>query len=306
MNKEIEAVKKIQAGYKPSLSFSKPIDGAKLRVLSLGAGVQSSVLALMAARGEIGPRIHCAIFADTQWEPKEVYTHLDWLEGIVSNPLRVDFPFPIYRVTAGNIYENSLNFTNVHGNKNLPLPVFNKDIKGRHGMGGRHCTSIYKIDPIKREIRRLLGVGRGQKVTKGIKVEQWLGISTDEKQRLKKAKEGWLHNRWPLIENSMSRQDCFSWWDKNYPDRNLAKSACVGCPYRTNDQWRDIKNNDPNSFAQAVHLDETIRKNALTPDLELFLHSSRKPLEEVDFSNAADKGQVEFGFLEECEGMCGV
>lgn len=36
-------------------------DGLRLRVLSLGAGVQSTTLALMAARGEIGPMPDCAI-----------------------------------------------------------------------------------------------------------------------------------------------------------------------------------------------------------------------------------------------------
>ena len=52
---------------KVALSFSKPMPDAKLRVISLGAGVQSSVMALMAAKGEIGPMPDCAIFADTQW-----------------------------------------------------------------------------------------------------------------------------------------------------------------------------------------------------------------------------------------------
>lgn len=40
----------------------------RLRVLSLGAGVQSTTLALLAAHGEIGPMPDCAIFADTRWE----------------------------------------------------------------------------------------------------------------------------------------------------------------------------------------------------------------------------------------------
>ena len=41
------------------------------RVLSLGAGVQSTVLALMAERGEFGlPKPDIAIFADTQWNRK--------------------------------------------------------------------------------------------------------------------------------------------------------------------------------------------------------------------------------------------
>ena len=283
---------------KVALSFSKPMPDAKLRVISLGAGVQSSVLALMAAKGEVGPMPDCAIFADTQWEPKEVYTHLDWLE--------TQLPFPVIRITEGNIYEDSLNFTNTRKNKNLPLPVFTSDADGKFGMAGRHCTGVYKIDPIKKEIRRRLGVERGKRVPKGIDVEQWLGISTDEMQRLKVANEGWLNNRWPLIEQSMARRDCLAWWDKHYPGRVLAKSACVGCPYRSNAEWRNIKTHNPDEFNQAVILDEKIRNNPLMPDHNAFLHSSRKPLKDVDFSTAADKGQTEFGFLEECDGMCGI
>lgn len=45
----------------------------RLRALSLGAGVQSTTMALMAAHGEIQPMPDCAIFADTGWEPKAVY-----------------------------------------------------------------------------------------------------------------------------------------------------------------------------------------------------------------------------------------
>ena len=53
---------------------------ANSRVISLGAGVQSSVMALMAAKGELTPMPEAAILTDTQWEPKDVYEHLDWLE----------------------------------------------------------------------------------------------------------------------------------------------------------------------------------------------------------------------------------
>lgn len=66
-----------------------------LRVLSLGAGVQSTTMALMAAHGEIGPMPDCAIFSDTGWEPKAVYDHLEWLEQ--------QLPFPVHRVERGNI-----------------------------------------------------------------------------------------------------------------------------------------------------------------------------------------------------------
>jgi hypothetical protein len=55
-------------------------DQARPRVLSLGAGVQSSVLLLMSCRGVL-PRLDHAVFADTGWEPAGVYAHLDWLRG---------------------------------------------------------------------------------------------------------------------------------------------------------------------------------------------------------------------------------
>ena len=51
-----------------------------LRVLSLGAGVQSSTLALMIEKGEI-PMVEAAIFADTGGEPAVVYKWLDWLSA---------------------------------------------------------------------------------------------------------------------------------------------------------------------------------------------------------------------------------
>jgi 3'-phosphoadenosine 5'-phosphosulfate sulfotransferase (PAPS reductase)/FAD synthetase len=70
-----------------------------LNILSLGAGVQSSTMALMAAHGEL-PMPDCAIFADTQWEPKAIYKHLDWLEK--------QLPFPVHRVTAGSLRDGAI------------------------------------------------------------------------------------------------------------------------------------------------------------------------------------------------------
>ena len=66
-----------------------------ITVLSLGAGVQSTVLALLAAQGhEQVPLPDAAIFADTGWEPQGVYDHLDWLE--------TQLPYPVHRVSKGH------------------------------------------------------------------------------------------------------------------------------------------------------------------------------------------------------------
>lgn len=72
----------------------------RLRVISLGAGVQSTTMALMAAHGEIGPMPACAIFADTGAEPKSVYDHLAWL--MLANVL----PYPVHVVSGGNLADD--------------------------------------------------------------------------------------------------------------------------------------------------------------------------------------------------------
>ncbi len=70
-----------------------------LVVISLGAGVQSSTMALMAANGEL-PKPDCAIFADTGYEPKAVYRYLEFLKKVL--------PYPIYNVSKGNIRDDML------------------------------------------------------------------------------------------------------------------------------------------------------------------------------------------------------
>tara|TARA_Y100001973_G_scaffold105980_1_gene181330 strand:- start:4855 stop:5721 length:867 start_codon:yes stop_codon:yes gene_type:complete len=280
---------------KAALSFSKPLPDAKLRVISLGAGVQSSVMALMAAKGEVGPMPDCAIFADTQWEPKEVYTHLDWLEK--------QLPFPVHRVTAGNIRADHVSLAKGERKRVGFMPLYG----GGMGIGRRHCTKEYKIEPVLKNIRELLGLKYRQRAPKTPVVESWLGISTDEMQRLKLAHEKYISHRWPLIEESMARSDCLKWFTNNYPNRVLAKSACVGCPFHTDAEWRRIRDEMPDAWADAIEFDKVIRNAGIGSARKAqYLHRSSVPLDEVDLSTAADKGQQEFGFLEECEGMCGI
>ena len=119
-----------------------------IRALSLGAGVQSTTLALMAAYGEI-PAPDCAIFADTGWEPKAVYDHLDRLEARL--------PFPVYRVSAGNIRDSILARRNTTGGRFASVPWFTLSPSGKKGMGRRQCTSEFKLKPIRQKLRDLAG-----------------------------------------------------------------------------------------------------------------------------------------------------
>lgn len=72
-----------------------------VRFLSLGAGVQSSTIYLMACEGQ--EQIDAAIFADTGWEPWWVYQHLDGLEKVGKAA-----GIPIYRVQYRNLRTDAL------------------------------------------------------------------------------------------------------------------------------------------------------------------------------------------------------
>ena len=144
-----------------------------MNIISLGAGVQSSTMALMGATGELDYKIDSAIFADTQWEPEPVYKHLDWLE--------TQLPFPVYRVSFGNIREIALATTDSKIQKNWSptMPIFIDSDSEKGGMGIRQCTKNFKIEPIEKKIRNLLGLKKGQRMAVGTQVETWIGISKD-------------------------------------------------------------------------------------------------------------------------------
>ena len=266
-----------------------------LNIISLGGGVQSTTMALMAARGELAPMPDCAIFADTQAEPKGVYEHLDWLE--------TELPFPVHRVTVGSLREQILLAMEGKSRMDARPPFF----VASGGMLHRQCTQDFKIIPIVRKVRELIGLKKGRKGPKEPVVEQWIGISMDEAVRMKPSRLSFIRHRWPLVERDMARSACLRWFNDRYPGRRLVKSACTFCPYTDDERWRDMKLNDPELFGDAVMVDGAIRPGipqARKPT-EWFLHRSMKPLAEVDLSNAEDRGQLNL-FVNECEGMCGV
>jgi len=265
----------------------------KLTVISLGAGVQSSTMALMAAHGEITPMPDYAIFADTQAEPDHIYEWLDWLE--------TQLPFPVLRVTRGSLIDDIMN----PEDRSASPPFFTASPSGvGEGILMRQCTRDYKVAPIQRKLRELTGYKPRQRIPAHT-VEQWIGISQDEIQRMKDAPEKWCDNRWPLIEKRMTRLHCLEWMRDHGYNELPRKSACTFCPYHDNATWRDMKANDPKSWEQAVAVDKHIRDDFRGTTSKIYIHRSLVPLDEADLSDPA-KNQITFSFMDECDGMCGV
>lgn len=259
--------------------------------LSLGVGVQSSTLALMAYKGVID-KPKAAIFADTHAEPKAVYKYLEYIKSIVD--------FPIIVESFGDLDKDSRQIikSKKTGKEymNMKIPMFSTG----KGMLSRQCTRDYKVFVVRRTIRGLLG--KSIKTSK-LQAIQMIGISTDEATRMRDSDIKWLKNSYPLIDMDMSREDCYQ-WIKDNDFKVPPKSSCYFCPYKSDSQWKLLKEFEPESFQKAIEFEKKIQENRRKTNnskIQLYLHQSRQNLDEVEFSeNDSDY------FDNECEGMCGL
>lgn len=317
--------------------------------LSLGLGTQSSALALKCAHGDIAPMPDGAIFADTHGEPDAVYRWREWLTPLL--------PFPCHEVTRGSL-EQAVLSPHVSANGvvyfRTAIPFFTKSKAGKIGrIGHRTCTRDYKLVPIFRKVRELVGQAemaawrrrhkaelrdwsawlkyqrakrKAEKLNLPFNVTmafprsswdvmqtnalvcQYIGISLDEMGRAKPSREPWIVTRWPLIEQRTTRAGCVQWMrEHGYPDP--PRSACWYCPFRSNREWRHLRDTEPHSFDKAVEFDRKareLRQNTSTWQSQVYLHRSCKPLDQVDLSTDEENGQLTFGWQEECAGICGV
>lgn len=253
-----------------------------LTVLSLGAGVQSTALAIMADRGDHDmPPVDHAIFADTGWEPQAVYEHLSWL--------REELSYPVHVVRSGDLKADLILGQNATGQSFFSVPVYVPNKQGKMAIGRRQCTKEYKVRPVVRKIRDILGIKPKKRIPRGTVVEEWLGISTDEVQRVRSSIDGnppWIQIRYPLIDANLSRQDCLDYFNDLYPGRELRKSACIGCPYHSQADWYRMFHEEPDDYADTARVERAMNE---TPTAEKFgrrvMLTRSGWLDEIDWAN---------------------
>lgn len=286
------------------ITTTNNVANKKLRILSLGAGVQSSTIALMAEHGDI-ERIDAAIFADTGAEPKAVLEWLTWLESNIS--------FPVYRVSGSSLYKDSLTIREIKTGKNAgkrcvptKIPAFVLNPEGGVGMFGRKCTSDYKIVHIERQVKKLLGIKRFSKKNP-VMCEQLIGISVDEAQREKPSLKAEIKNVFPLLDLYMTRNDCLNWMKKNgYPEP--PKSACTFCPFHSDAMWEEVKSSV--DWESVVHFERELQRLAKEDTVTRgvpYLHRDCVPIDQVKFKPKTNKKLHQLNlFGNDCSGMCGV
>ena len=273
-------------------------------ILNLGAGVQSTTIYLMAARGMYDFEIDYAIFADTQVEPVAVYDHLEWLRKQDGPEILVE--------TAGNLGSDLIEGQNSTGQSFAPIPAFTAFKRGEPlGMVRRQCTREYKVDVVERTIRRnILGLKPRQRIPAGVHIHHYMGFSFDEAGRASRTKDRFREIKWadvhfPLFDDMMKRADCVRWLEENAKvPHETPRSACVFCPFRSNDEWRSLRKSDED-WEAACEVDDALRVDGnivnRNMDAKLYVHRSCVPLREANL----DDNQKSL-FDMECEGGCGL
>ena len=282
----------------------------QFHILSLGAGVQSTMLYLLAVeKHPLMEKVTHAIFADTGEEPESVYSHLEWL-------MSLDGPEILVRSVGHRLGDNLLIGENSTGQRFASVPFFTAAREGvKDGITRRQCTSEYKIAVVEKCIRReIVGLKYRQHMPKNVTVHQYMGLSFDEPKRVLKTclrfdNIKWAIPHFPLFETNTTRKICAEWL-KSRVTHEVPRSACVFCPYHSDAEWLRVKEN-PRDWARAVEIDHGIRKDGvvvnLNMDMSLYAHSSCLPLDQVEFKTEGNDGQMEFCFSEfGCDtGMCG-
>ena len=255
-----------------------------LRVLSLGAGVQSSALLLMSERGEL-PKLDAAVFADTGDETDATY---NWLKYLIAN-----CETPILVGTRGYSISGHVE-PRIRWGKRLDKPPFFVATDSTPGPINRDCTREWKVNIVRAVIKQeILGLKKGARWPDKPAVEQWIGISGDEMGRMVSSTEKWSVMWHPLIQDedyrfripNVTRYGCEQWLaDNSYPVP--PESSCWHCPFHSNKRWRWLRDNEPHNFQRAIEYDRMIRSGpgGVIHGMEqpAYLHRSLIPLDEVD------------------------
>ena len=258
-----------------------------MRIISLGLGVQSTAMYLMSSLGYID-RADYAIFADPGAELPDTYKLWDYLNDWA----KYNKGIPLIKKKK-SLYKDIIKGQNSTGQKWSSIPAFGES----GGMIRRQCTKEYKIDVVVKEIRKLHGLKKYQRMKP---TTLYLGISLDEIQRMKESRLPNITYEYPLIDKRITRSDCIKFLEER-SFHDVKKSSCVFCPYHNNSQWRYIKQNYPEEWIKIIQVDAAIRDSSKRgKDDQLYLHRTLEPINEAYLQ----EDQEDLFMCE--EGYCGI
>lgn len=282
-----------------------------MKILSCGAGMQSSALHLMSCenalakiRGEppVWPQVpiyDISIFCDLGFEPPWVKKQVEFLANaghscgvplvILDSPLYTDF------------------MENFGERRTISIPWWTIRDDGHKSKMPRNCTIDYKVELISKYVRwELLGYKKGQRLREEDKKahEMHMGFSAEEARRCKENPNPMFVNKFPLVEMGLTWADNYA-YIKDVWGLETRASACAFCPFHKNYFFKFLRENEPEQYAQVVGVDELLRDKKPKPpmDSDLFISRSRKRLMDLTDEDCNDAECFEYCGMQVWDGF---
>ena len=248
----------------------------RTQIWSCGGGVQSTAIAALIVQGRL-PAPDLAVIADTE---REMSTTWDYLNNWTI-PALAEVGVALHRVLKSKYATVDL-WGGKEGNS-LLIPAYTNQ-SGEIGKLPGLCSNEWKLRVIQRWATKEHGVKAAT---------LWMGMSTDELQRVKEGSGKWA-KRYPLIDLKMSRGDCQALVARiGWPE--APRSSCWMCPNHREGEWAWEQKVAPRDLQKAIHFEREIQKR----DPNAWLHQDCKPLDTVEFD---ERNEVLFGACD--SGMC--
>lgn len=267
-----------------------------MKILSCGAGQQSTALALMSCDNVLNPGkfplvpvYDAVLFCDLGGEREWVYRQVDFLKN---QCMRVEIPFYILR--DKNLKED---YMKNYGRKRVvTIPFWSVDENGRKGIMTRHCTIDYKIIQMQNFVRwNLLGYRKGERTRpKDIQAhEMHIGFTYEEQQRIFDSKHKLFVNRFPMVEMGLVRADNYAYVKERW-GLETKGSACLFCPFHTNYFFWDCKQTCRNDYQTVLDFDNMLENGEPdsrigVPDSKVYISRSRKRIKDLKPEECRDK-----------------
>ena len=271
-----------------------------MKILSFGAGMQSTALALMSCENAkavnppfpLVPIYDEVVFCDLGFEPHWVMEQMLFTQKACK---KAGIPFrklesPLYRDFMENFGER----------RTISIPWWTLREDGHKSKMPRNCTIDYKVEMISKHVRwELLGYKKGQRLRDEDKKahEMHMGFSAEEAHRCKESPNPMFINKFPLVEMGMTRANNYT-YIRDVWGLETKASACCFCPFHKNHFFQYLKENHPSDYAKLVEVDEVLRDKTPKPpmDSDLFISRSRKRLVDLTPEDCNDA---------ECFDYCG-
>ena len=264
-----------------------------LKILSCGAGMQSTALALMACENVVTPGkfplvpvYDLVAFCDLGKEPPWVIKQVEFIEKACNS---VEIPFVILQ---SPLYKDYLD--NFGKSRVVSIPFWPVDQDGKKGKMMRNCTMDYKINLIQKYVRwEVLGYTKGQRTKpEDLKAhEMHIGFSTEEQQRCKENPHKMFVNKFPLVDMGLERKDNYA-YIRDYWGLETKASACSFCPFHRNYFFKYLKDNEPEEYQAVVEFDDLLEKGQPKTNIrsKLYISRSRKRIVDLLPEECKDAG----------------